>query len=53
VQRLLLEASWRPALRDAFVNGFDRPPTLFPWLADPVACEAMIEAAEVESAVGA
>jgi 2-polyprenyl-6-methoxyphenol hydroxylase-like FAD-dependent oxidoreductase len=53
VQRFLLEASWRPALRRAFVNGFDHPPSLFPWLADPAACEAFIEAADVESAVGA
>jgi 2-polyprenyl-6-methoxyphenol hydroxylase-like FAD-dependent oxidoreductase len=52
VERFLLEASWRPALRRAFVNGFDRPPSLFPWLADPAACEAMIDAAEVESSVG-
>ena len=52
VQRYLLEASWRPALRRAFVNGFDHPPSLFPWLADPAACETMIEAAEVESSVG-
>jgi 2-polyprenyl-6-methoxyphenol hydroxylase-like FAD-dependent oxidoreductase len=52
VQRFLLEAGSRPALRHAFVNGFDHPPSLFPWLADPAACEAMIEAAEVESSVG-
>ena len=51
VQRFLLEASWRPTLRHAFVNGFDHPPSLFPWLADPAACETMIEAAEVESSV--
>ena len=53
VQRFLLEAMWRPSLRRAFVNGFDHPPSLFPWLADPGACERMIEAAEVESAVQA
>jgi 2-polyprenyl-6-methoxyphenol hydroxylase-like FAD-dependent oxidoreductase len=53
MQRFLLEASWRPALRRAFVNGFDHPPSLFPWLGDPAACEAMIEAAEVERAVEA
>ena len=53
VQRFLLEAAWRPALRHDFVNGFDHPPSLFPWLGDPVACEAKIEAAEVESSVEA
>jgi 2-polyprenyl-6-methoxyphenol hydroxylase-like FAD-dependent oxidoreductase len=53
VQRFLLEAMWRPSLRRAFVNGFDHPPSLFPWLGDPAACEAMIEAAEAESAVEA
>ena len=53
VQRFLLEAAWRPSLRRAFVNGFDHPPSLFPWLGDPAACEARIEAAEVETAVEA
>jgi 2-polyprenyl-6-methoxyphenol hydroxylase-like FAD-dependent oxidoreductase len=48
VQRYLLEATWRPALRETFVNGFDDPRDLFPWLGDPAACDAMIEAAQPE-----
>ena len=51
VQRYLLEASWRPALRRTFVNGFNNPPDFFPWLGDPVVCEAKIEAAAMERAV--
>ncbi|HWT06832.1 MAG TPA: styrene monooxygenase/indole monooxygenase family protein [Xanthomonadales bacterium] len=53
VRRFLFEAASRPSLRRAFVNGFDHPPSLFPWLGDPAACEAMIEAADAESVVGA
>jgi hypothetical protein len=45
VQRFLLEATWKPSLRCAFANGFNNPPDLFPWLGDPAACAAMIEAA--------
>jgi hypothetical protein len=33
------------------VNGFDHPPSLFPWLGDPAACETMIEKADAERAV--
>jgi flavin-dependent dehydrogenase len=51
VQRFLLEATWRPALRRAFVNCFDHPPSLFPWLGDPAASDAMIEAADAQRAV--
>ncbi len=47
VQQYLLEASWRPELRRTFVNGFNNPPDFFPWLGDPAACEAKIEAAAV------
>jgi hypothetical protein len=49
VQRYLLEASWRPALRRTFVNGFNNPPDFFPWLGDPAACEAKIEAADADA----
>jgi hypothetical protein len=35
----------KPKIGKAFVNGFDDPRTLFPWLADPAEAEKFIQAA--------
>jgi len=43
-------ASQAPALAQRFANGFNNPPSFFPWLVDPVAAQDAIEHA---MAVGA
>lgn len=43
-QRLLAAAAQSPALASALANGFDQPPSLFPWWADPDAADAFIAA---------
>jgi 2-polyprenyl-6-methoxyphenol hydroxylase-like FAD-dependent oxidoreductase len=53
VVAFLMEAQRRPGLRRVFGNGFNHPPSFFPWLGDPAACAAMIESQPVEDAVGA
>jgi 2-polyprenyl-6-methoxyphenol hydroxylase-like FAD-dependent oxidoreductase len=44
VQGLLGAASQMPEVAKAFVNGFDHPPALFPWIASPEASERFIAA---------
>lgn len=39
---ILLAASQHPAIALDFLNGFDHPPSLFPWFADPAAAEAYL-----------
>lgn len=39
---ILGAASELPGVARWFANGFDRPASLFPWLADPIAAEQMI-----------
>lgn len=41
-QRLMTAASESPAIASAIVNGFDHPPSLFPWWQDADSCEAFI-----------
>lgn len=47
VQALLGAAAGAPALARWFVNAFDAPDTLFPYLADPLAAERLIAEARV------
>jgi hypothetical protein len=42
---LLVAMQTKPKIGKAFVNGFDDPRTLFPWLADPTEAEKFIQAA--------
>jgi len=49
VQRLLGAASQIPEVAKAFVNGFDHPPALFPWIASPEASERFIAVGGVPS----
>lgn len=42
--KLMQAASRAPALASAIANGFDHPPSLFPWWSDAQACEAFIAA---------
>jgi hypothetical protein len=49
VQGLLGAASQIPEVAKAFVNGFDHPPALFPWIASPEASERFIAAGGVPS----
>lgn len=44
VRRLLAAAAEAPGVAAALVNGFDRPPTLFPWIVDPVEADRFIAA---------
>jgi 2-polyprenyl-6-methoxyphenol hydroxylase-like FAD-dependent oxidoreductase len=41
-QQILLAASQHPAIALDFLNGFDHPPSLFPWFADPAAAEGYL-----------
>jgi hypothetical protein len=45
VVNLLVAAQTKPKVGKAFVNGFDDPRTLFPWLAEPAEAEKFIQAA--------
>jgi len=45
VINLLSAMQSKPKVGKAFVNGFDDPRTLFPWLADPAEAEKFIAAA--------
>jgi hypothetical protein len=45
VINLLVAMQTKPKVGKAFVNGFDDPRTLFPWLADPGEAEKFIAAA--------
>jgi hypothetical protein len=45
VINLLGAMQGKPKIGKAFVNGFDDPRTLFPWLADPAEAEKFIAAA--------
>ncbi len=40
---LLGAAGQSPALAARIANGFDNPPDFFPWWADPVACQQLID----------
>lgn len=50
--KLMQAASESPALARAIANGFDHPPSLFPWWSDPQACEAFIAAQSPAQAAG-
>lgn len=51
-QQLLLAASHNPHIALEFLNGFDHPPSLFPWFADPeAAARYLAERGEVELAL--
>lgn len=50
VQALLGAASTAPALAHWFVNAFDNPDTLFPYLADPIAAERLIAGTQLAAA---
>lgn len=43
VMKLMGAAAEVPGVAHWFANGFDAPATLFPWLADPAAADALIE----------
>jgi hypothetical protein len=45
VLNLLVAMQTKPKIGKAFVNGFDDPRTLFPWLADPSEAEKFIQTA--------
>ncbi len=45
ILNLLVAMQSKPKVGKAFVNGFDDPRTLFPWLADPAEAEKFIQAA--------
>lgn len=47
MQALLGAAAGAPALARWFVNAFDAPDSLFPYLADPLAAERLIAEAQV------
>ena len=42
--QLLQAAGDAPDLAHAVANGFNHPPSFFPWWSDPAACEAFIAA---------
>lgn len=48
--KLLRAAAQAPALASAIANGFDHPPSLFPWWSDARSCEAFIAAQSPEHA---
>ena len=43
VVEILGAASQAPAIAQRFANGFNHPPSFFPWLVDPVAARAAID----------
>jgi hypothetical protein len=44
VLQILGAATEQPGVASAFANGFDHPPSLFPWIADPAEAERFIAA---------
>ncbi len=44
VQRLMGAAAQLPGVAEALANGFDNPPDLFPWIADPAEADRFIAA---------
>jgi hypothetical protein len=44
VQKLLGAAATVPGVAAAIANGFDHPPSLYPWMADPDEADRFIEA---------
>ncbi|VWB17330.1 putative oxygenase [Burkholderia latens] len=42
ILNLLQSAAHCPAIASAIVNGFNHPPSVFPWWSDPKACERFI-----------
>jgi hypothetical protein len=49
-QQILLAASRNPRIALDFLNGFDHPPSLFPWFMDPAAAARyLVEQGEVEA----
>lgn len=50
-QQILLAASHNPRIALDFLNGFDHPPSLFPWFAEPAAAARYLAERDVAEAV--